>query len=44
MKIKDTPANPAHIGMPDTNNAKALPNKRTARASSLIAGYPLRYL
>jgi hypothetical protein len=30
------------MGIPEINNAKALPNKSTARAISLIAGFPFQ--
>jgi hypothetical protein len=42
MNVIAVPANPAHIGIPDSNNTKALPNKSTAMKISLIAGFPFQ--
>ncbi len=39
MKIRDIPANPAQMGIPETSNAKAPPNKNTAMTSSLNSGF-----
>jgi hypothetical protein len=38
------PANPAQMGIPEINKPNALPNKRTARRYSFIAGLPHKLL
>jgi hypothetical protein len=42
INIIDMPANPAQMGIPETNNANALPNKSIATTYSFIRGLPFQ--